>query len=86
MSWSATAKELETSNFWLEVPKIAKKFKYMYIALVVLIIGMIILATPIVPNGWVIKDFYPIVPLALLVGYHFVNPLVLNPQLMTFSF
>lgn len=86
MSWSSTAKELETSNFWLEVPKIAKRFKYMYIALTLLTIGMIVAATPLMPRGWAIDSFYSVVPLALLVGNHFITPLVMNPQLMTFSF
>ena len=66
ITWGATKKEVERSNFWLEVPKILQRF---WIALVICIIissGMVILSTGLVPLGWRIPgwDWAVIVPLA----------------------
>ncbi len=66
ITWGATKKEVERSNFWLEVPKILKRF---WIALVISLACcavMIILSTSLVPIGWRIfgYDWAVIVPLA----------------------
>ncbi|CCG82842.1 Putative uncharacterized protein [Taphrina deformans PYCC 5710] len=86
MQWGITAKELDKSNFWIELPKIAKSFKFTYIFLTVAILGMIILSTPIVPAGWQIRSCYSTLPLGWMLASHFLMPIVLNPQLMAFSF
>ncbi|KAK9451883.1 glycosyl transferase family group 2-domain-containing protein [Limtongia smithiae] len=85
MQWGATAKELEASNFFKELPKIIKGFKYMYIMLIILIIGMIMMAY-VVPWEWQIGGFYSALPLGWAVVAHFLLPIALNPQLMTFTF
>ena len=66
ITWGATKKEVERSNFWQEVPKILKRF---WIALVISFMccaAMIILATDVVPVGWRIFswDWAVILPLA----------------------
>jgi len=86
MSWGATGKEAEFSNFFIEVPKVLKSFKYSLSFCVVSIVGMIILATgSFIPYDWMITDFVAILPMATVVASHFLLPIALNPALMTFS-
>ncbi|CAJ2504576.1 Uu.00g119700.m01.CDS01 [Anthostomella pinea] len=86
MSWGSTSKEAEFSNFFIEVPKVLKKFKFSMIFSLLFIVGMIILAVaPFVPVGWRITDFVAILPMATVATSHFLLPLALNPALMTFS-
>jgi hypothetical protein len=86
MTWGATAKEAEFSNFFIEVPKVLKKFKFSMTFGVIGIVGMIILAVaPFIPYSWHITDFVAILPMATVTGSHLLLPLVLNPALMTFS-
>ncbi|KAH0828624.1 glycosyl transferase family group 2-domain-containing protein [Lanmaoa asiatica] len=68
ITWTATKKEVERSNFFKEVPKILKRFWFSFLVCIVLIAGMIIVSTPLVPyqwqltgNGWAV-----ILPLALV--------------------
>ncbi|TLD18431.1 hypothetical protein PspLS_10083 [Pyricularia sp. CBS 133598] len=86
MTWGATSKEAEFSNFFIEVPKVLKKFKFSMIFSTVFIVGMVILAVaPFVPHDWRITDFVAILPMATIAASHFLLPLALNPALMTFS-
>lgn len=61
MQWGATAKEKENSNFFMEVPKIFTTFKWMYMACVPLIGGMIYLAF-FAPYGYEINTRKYFVP------------------------
>lgn len=87
MTWGATSKEAEFSNFFIEVPKVLKKFKFSMIFSLLAIVGMIFLATAstIVPPDWMIKDFVAILPMATVTASHMLLPIALNPALMTFS-
>ncbi|EFY93702.1 putative glycosyltransferase family 2 protein [Metarhizium acridum CQMa 102] len=86
MTWGATSKEAEFSNFFIEVPKVLKKFKFSMLFSLVAIAGMIIMAVaPFVPHDWRITDFVAILPMATVAASHFLLPLALNPALMTFS-
>ncbi|CEJ86296.1 Putative Glycosyltransferase family 2 protein [[Torrubiella] hemipterigena] len=86
MTWGATSKEAEFSNFFIEVPKVFKKFKFSMMFSLLIIVGMIILAVaPFVPYDWRITDFVAILPMATVAASHFLLPLALNPALMTFS-
>ena len=62
-----------------------RDFKFMYIIVISGIIMMIVLAYA-VPVTWQIRGFFPCLPLGLMLACHFVLPLALNPQLMSFSF
>jgi len=73
MTWGATAKELEASNFFKEVPKIFKMFKYMFAFMLALICGMIYLAK-FAPPGYTINGFTAIVPLAIGIASHILLP------------
>lgn len=86
MTWGATSKEAEFSNFFIEVPKVLKSFKWSILFAVVGIVGMIILAVaPFIPYSWHIKDFVAILPMATVTVSHLLLPIALNPALMTFS-
>ncbi|KAI1087920.1 glycosyl transferase family group 2-domain-containing protein [Rostrohypoxylon terebratum] len=86
MTWGATSKEAEFSNFFIEVPKVLKKFKFSMLFSLLFIVGMIVMAVaPIVPHNWRITDFVAILPMATVASSHFLLPLALNPALMTFS-
>jgi hypothetical protein len=86
MTWGATAKEAEFSNFFIEVPKVLKKFKFSIAFAVISIAGMVIMAyAQFVPYDWRITDFVAILPMATVSASHLLLPLALNPALMTFS-
>jgi hypothetical protein len=73
MSWGATAKELERSNFFKEVPKIAKTFKWMYLICICIIGAMIYLGVA-APDGWEITEAVAIVPLSINIISHMLLP------------
>ncbi|KAF1991362.1 hypothetical protein K402DRAFT_322851 [Aulographum hederae CBS 113979] len=86
MTWGATSKEAEFSNFFIEVPKVLKRFKFSITFAMGGIVAMIILAVaPFVPYDWRITDFVAILPMATVTASHLLLPIVLNPALMTFS-
>ncbi|KAK4102336.1 hypothetical protein N658DRAFT_495691 [Parathielavia hyrcaniae] len=86
MTWGATSKEAEFSNFFIEVPKVLKKFKFSMLFASIFIAGMVILAVaPFIPYSWHITDFVAILPMATVAASHLLLPLALNPALMTFS-
>ncbi|KAI9778016.1 MAG: hypothetical protein M1839_008421 [Geoglossum umbratile] len=86
MTWGATAKEAEFSNFFIEVPKVLKKFKFSMLFSLLTILAMVVLAKgTFIPMDWRIKDFVAILPMATVSGSHMLLPIVLNPALMTFS-
>lgn len=86
MSWGATSKEVEKSNFFIEVPKVAKKFKYSQAFSWFGVVAMIVMAVcPYIPWRWNIDQFVAIFPLAILCATHILRPIALNPGLMTFT-
>lgn len=86
MTWGATSKEAEFSNFFIEVPKVLKKFKFSMIFSILGIGGMIVLAIgSFIPPDYRITDFVAILPMATVTVSHMLLPIVLNPALMTFS-
>ena len=76
ITWGATKKEVERSNFWLEIPKIAKRFWLSFVISLVLIAAMVVLSTPLVPDAWQVLDdnWAVIFPLAIVVGCHILFP------------
>lgn len=87
MTWGATAKELEFSNFFIEVPKVLKRFKGSFAFSIFVIIMMIVLAVgPFIPYSWRIDNFIAILPMSTVAVSHLLLPIALNPALMTFTF
>jgi hypothetical protein len=85
MSWGTTAKEKDDSNFFKEIPKIFKEFKWMY-AVVLPMVGAMIYLGCFAPRGWEITNAAPVVPLAVMLVSHSLLPFVLNPSLMVFNY
>jgi hypothetical protein len=86
MTWGATAKELEFSNFFIEVPKILKNFWFSMSFSIVSTAGLIIMAkADFIPFSWHINQLEAIVPFSSLVFSHILLPIALNPGLMTFA-
>ncbi|EQL03458.1 hypothetical protein OCS_00843 [Ophiocordyceps sinensis CO18] len=85
MQWGATAKEKEDSNFFQEMPRIFKTFKYMYLT-IFLVVGAMVYLGAFAPPDWAISDFSVVIPLAINLGFHALVPLVLNPSLMVFNY
>jgi hypothetical protein len=87
MQWGATAKEAEFSNFFIEVPRVLKRFKISFAISLIGIVGAIIMSQgPFIPEMWKIKDFVAIFPMMIVWVSHLLLPIVLNPALMTFTF
>ena len=85
MTWGATSKEVQFSNFFLEVPKVLKSFKWSMVFSLLSIIAMIVFASaPFVPWDWRITDFTAILPFATVAISHACLPLI-NPSLLTFA-
>lgn len=84
MSWGATSKEVENTTFFKEVPKLLKRFKFMFLWCFACAGGMIYLATA-APYGWSINFFTAIWPLSTVIVSHFLLPIALNPSLMLFT-
>lgn len=88
MTWAATKKEVERSNFFIEVPRIIRRFWLALLLSFFTIALMVVLTTSLVPVGWQIPgiDWAVIFPLAVVATCHILFPIVLNPWLMIFSY
>ncbi|KAF8521626.1 glycosyl transferase family group 2-domain-containing protein [Hysterangium stoloniferum] len=88
MQWQATKKEVERSNFFIEGPRILKRFWLSFSLSFAVLFAMIFLSTDLVPPGWQIpgSNWAVVFPMALTVGCHILFPIVLNPWLMIFSY
>lgn len=84
MSWGATAKEVENTTFFKEIPKVLKNFKFTFIFCIGCAAMMIVLAVA-VPPFWRIDLLIAIWPLCTLIFSHFFLPIALNPNLMLFT-
>ncbi|KAJ7705304.1 glycosyl transferase family group 2-domain-containing protein [Mycena rosella] len=88
ISWSATIKEVQRSNFFKEIPKILKRFWVPLLISICIIAGMIVCSTTIVPLQWRVggSSWGVIFPLSVVTACHILFPIVLNPWLMVFSY
>ncbi|KAK2467930.1 hypothetical protein APHAL10511_000225 [Amanita phalloides] len=88
ITWSATVKEVERSNFFKEIPKIFQRFWFSFLVSFIIIAGIVICGTSLVPLAWRIdaSGWAVIFPLIIVAGCHLFFPIVLNPWLMVFSY
>lgn len=87
MTWGATSKEVEESNFFVEVPKVINRFKWSFAFAILSIAAMVIFScAPWIPWDWKINSFIAILPMSTVAASHLLMPIALNPALMTFSF
>ena len=84
MTWGATAKEVENTTFFKEIPKLLKKFKYTFAFCILGTAGIVCLAL-IAPPFWRIDSFIAIFPMGMVILSHFLLPIALNPNLMLFT-
>jgi hypothetical protein len=84
MSWGATAKEIENTSFFEELPRLLKRFKFTFLFCLVCTGGMVAAAIA-VPWNWRITEFVAIFPLSTVIVGHFFLPIALNPALMMFT-
>jgi hypothetical protein len=84
MSWGSTAKEVEETSFFEEMPKLIKRFRGTFLFCLGCT-GLMIAGTIAFPVFWRITDFVAIFPLAVVVASHFLLPVALNPALMMFT-
>jgi hypothetical protein len=84
MSWGATSKEAEQVSFFEEIPRVITRFKGT-IVFSFTMTAMIFTMAMIVPPLWRIEYMTAIVPLALVAISHLLLPIVLNPNLMLFT-
>jgi hypothetical protein len=82
MTWEMTKKEVENSNFFKEIPKIARAFIYMYLVMIPLAGGLIYMAF-FAPIAWRITEPIAVVPMALMIVCHCALPFALNPYIIT---
>jgi cellulose synthase/poly-beta-1,6-N-acetylglucosamine synthase-like glycosyltransferase len=86
MSWGATSKEVEFSNFFLEVPKVWSRFKFTFCFFLLIISGIMVMAYgTFIPWSYNITELFAIFPLVLMAACHLLLPIALNPEMMTFS-
>jgi hypothetical protein len=52
ITWGATKKEVERSNFFLEVPRIWKRFWVALLLCFLTLAAIVILSTPLLPPQW----------------------------------
>jgi hypothetical protein len=88
ITWGATKKEVERSNFFIEVPRILRRFWLAFAISCLMFVMIAVFSTDLVPSGWQIPgvDWAVIFPLAVVAGSHILFPIVLNPWLMIFSY
>lgn len=79
MSWGSTAKSVSQRTLVEEAPYIWRQYRYMFIMCFVFIFMMIVLRFA-VPANDNIDSFVAVVPLAWMLGFHVLNPFMLNAQ------
>ncbi|KAF1962441.1 hypothetical protein CC80DRAFT_487902 [Byssothecium circinans] len=84
MSWEATAKEAENVTFFKEIPRVLSRFKFTF-AFTVLASGLMVYMKFFAPPLWRIDLLVAIFPLSAVVASHFLLPIMLNPNLMRFT-
>ncbi|CAI6342568.1 unnamed protein product [Periconia digitata] len=84
MSWGATAKEVEAVHFFEEIPRVLKSFKGTFLWALAMTAVMIYLAVG-VHEFWRIRDLVAIYPMANMIASHVLLPVLLNPNLMLFT-
>ncbi|GFZ47911.1 hypothetical protein JCM24511_05658 [Saitozyma sp. JCM 24511] len=85
MSWTTTAKTVVKSNFFLQVPRIWRRFWFQIVLSLVVLAGMIISTTAVTPPGYRVTQMDVIVPLAVTYGCHLIWPFALDTDITTFT-
>ncbi|KAH7093552.1 glycosyl transferase family group 2-domain-containing protein [Paraphoma chrysanthemicola] len=84
MEWGSTSKEVESVTFFEAMRHVGRKFKYTFAFCVVMTATMLVCAFAI-EEDWRIRLITACWPMGTVVVNHALLPVVLNPQLMTFT-
>lgn len=84
MEWGSTSKEVESVTFFEAMRHVGRKFKYTFAFCVVMTATMLVCAFAI-QEDWQIRLMTACWPMGTVVVTHALLPVVLNPQLMTFT-
>jgi hypothetical protein len=76
ITWGATAKEVERSNFFIEVSRILKRFWVVFLLCFTALIGMAVLTTDLRPVGWRVPavGWGVLLPLGIVAACHILFP------------
>jgi hypothetical protein len=86
VAFAATSKDVEDSNFFLEVPAIIRKH-WRHLLVNFFIMGIIVaLGLDFIPIEWQITEFATMWTIAFIAGCHLIFDIALNPALLRFSF
>jgi hypothetical protein len=84
MEWGATTKELEVVSFWKALNQVVRRFKWSFLFCLGMT-GVMLAMRFALSEDWQINLLVAIWPMGTVVVNHFLLPIVLNPQLMTFN-
>jgi hypothetical protein len=84
MEWGATSKESEDVGFFLAISRVMRKFKWSFMFCIAMTGCMLAMAFAL-QKDWQIREMIAVWPMGTIVVNHFLLPIVLNPQLMTFT-
>ncbi|KJA14928.1 hypothetical protein HYPSUDRAFT_48741 [Hypholoma sublateritium FD-334 SS-4] len=86
ITWSATKKEVEMSNFWREGPRIIRQYWVVFLTSTIALTAIVLPSTPLVHATWRIEPSWAVLPpLITVAAGHILVPFVLNPWFMIFS-
>lgn len=57
MTWGSTQKDLKATTIFKELPKIARRHWPVEVLMILVLAGVSVMATALVPLGWRIEDF-----------------------------
>ncbi|CAN9431580.1 unnamed protein product [Alternaria alternata] len=84
LEWGSTSKESERVSFFVAISRVLRKFKWSFMFCLGMTATMITMAFAL-QEDWRIKELIAVWPMGTVVVFHFLLPIVLNPQLMTFT-
>lgn len=84
LEWGSTSKESEHISFFVAISKVLRRFKWSFMFCFTMTAVMITMAFAL-PEDWQIRTLIAVWPMGTIIVSHFLLPIVLNPQLMTFT-
>jgi hypothetical protein len=84
MEWGSTSKEVEDISFLEAMRHVARKFKWTFLFCIGMSTAMLVCAFAI-QRDWQIRLLIACWPMGTVIVTHFLLPIVLNPQLMRFT-
>ncbi|XP_014557272.1 hypothetical protein COCVIDRAFT_26122 [Bipolaris victoriae FI3] len=84
LEWGSTSKESEHVSFFVAISKVLRRFKWSFMFCFTMTAVMITMAFAL-PEDWQIRTLIAVWPMGTIIVSHFLLPIVLNPQLMTFT-